>query len=143
MYRIVEGISARVFAVVLLLLLVLIFLPFLTGKYIMIYNDIALDSYNTFYPRYVLIWRYIKEGHFPSWSFLDGLGGDVISETMFFPPMYFIIALGPEGLIKAYPFYAIVLLWITGISFYGYLSFWNLSNLSKAIGSLMFVFNGF
>jgi len=127
----------------LLVISLIVFKDFISGKFYYLFKDIGSDTINSYYPNFVLISDYLRSEGLPKWSFAQGLGQNIFpfsfADPLFILP-YFI---GRESLAGSIIYMELIKIFVGGFVFYKFLRITNNSKYASLIGTLMFSFSGF
>ncbi|MFN3851096.1 MAG: YfhO family protein [Spirosomataceae bacterium] len=131
------------FGVLMLILTIVLYKDFISGKYLFVYKDIGSDAYNTHYPNYVHHINYLLKEGTPQWSFNQGLGQNLY--PFWFEPistfiLYFFFQNDvPAGMV----WIQIVFTLLAGGFFYGFLRALKLHFYPSLLGGLFYAFSGY
>lgn len=119
-----------------------IFNKYLTFKNAYLFKDIGSDSLNIFYPYYVTISEFLKNGSLPTWSFKVGMGQNIFP---YYGDFHYILLsfFSKEQIPFALVYLEVLKIFLGGLLFYGYLKTLFNNNYIAILGGLMFAFCGY
>ncbi len=132
-----------VLLLILLALVLLIFKSFLFGDKTYLFNGIACDTYDLFYPRIYHITDYIAKNGLPKWSFNAGMGQSLFPLCLSDPFNLILYLAGKDHVLFGLAIKEVVKIILGGLVFYQYLKLLQLSNFTALFGSLAFAFCGY
>jgi uncharacterized membrane protein YfhO len=124
---------------------IIIFRNFIFGGYLYIYQDIGIDTINSYYPYYLSFIKAINSGDLSFWFNNLGLGNNILSMSILFTDPFFLILLpfGTTHLVQGLLVKAIVSILCAGIMFYIYEGNFCISERAKVIGAILYAFSGY
>ena len=123
-------------------LLLVIFYEFILGTKFYLFKDIGSDSINLALPQLTLLTKYIHTEGFPTWSFSQGMGQNIMS-TLSDPFNWIIILSGTSHIAYGFILMELVKMMLTAYFFYLFLKQLHLSSLALITGTLLYTFSGF
>jgi membrane protein YfhO len=134
--------SIPVFSLLLISLVLYIFSDYIFLSKLYLFKDVANDSFNIFYPRWVSVAHYLRNYGIPMWSFKSGMGQNIFPGSICSPFNLILYAFGDSlayGIIYV-EILKIILVWIFT---YLYFRTIELSKYVSAIGGLAIAFCGY
>lgn len=124
-----------------------IFRAFLFGNQLLAFTDIGSDTYDQYLMHYQTIINHLQEGSFSLWDFNNGFGINMFSLNMFDPFLLLLYLFGTLfGVDKIYGmliFLQILRIVLAGLSLYGFLSCFALSEKSKLLSAYAYGLCGY
>lgn len=127
----------------------IVFFEFIFGDNIFMFRDVGSDTYEQYYPYYVILVSRIKSGNFGIWNTQHALGTSILNNlSQTFDPFGGIIVIigciGGTGAIK----YGLVFVQIIKIIVAAYLcryflKIFNISEMSACLGGFLYGFSGY
>ncbi|MCX6267701.1 MAG: YfhO family protein [Bacteroidetes bacterium] len=126
-----------------LLLIMIIFHKFIFGNSFYLFKDIGSDTLNGVFPNWVCASNYFRTDGFPTWSFSQGMGQNILWPTfmdVFYSIVYFV---DPHNIAGAIIWMEIAKLLVTAALMYHFFKLWKISNFAASTGTLLYCFSGF
>lgn len=132
-----------VLLLILLAIVLFVFKSFLFGNQTYLFNGIACDTYDLFYPRIYHIADYISKNGLPKWSFNSGMGQSLFPLFLSDPFSLILYLAGKDHVLGGLVIKEIIKIIFGGLLFYKYLKVLRLRDYTALIGSLAFAFCGY
>ncbi len=131
-----------VLVVAIVVICFFIFYKYLTFKNTYLFKDIGSDSLNIFYPYYVAISEFVKNGSLPSWSFKVGMGQNIFP---YYGDLHYILLsfFSKDQIPYVLVYLEMFKILVGGLLFYAYFKTLFNSNYVALLGGLMFAFCGY
>ncbi|HQW00882.1 MAG TPA: YfhO family protein [Saprospiraceae bacterium] len=130
--------------IVLISVLVLIlFSPYLFGPNLFIFNDAGSDTLTIMFPNYVQNARYFQDHIIPGWSFYIGLGTNFYPGYLLQPFQWLMLPFGPESIAYMIGWIQALVLVLNGIVFYKLLRVATFALPVCLIGAVVYAFGGY
>ena len=119
-----------------------VFKDYLLFNKLYIFKDIGSDTYNQFYPTFVMITDYIRHEGIPTWSFASGMGQNIFGATndIFNIPIYLA---GVKNIPYILVYIELLKVLLAGVLFYLYLRTLSFTKFTSLTGGLLFAFSGY
>lgn len=138
-----KGKEGFLFSGLFFLIFCVVYNDFLFGNKLFLFTDIGSDTFNVFLPHYYHLADYWKEYGWPSWTFSEGMGQDLLPFS-FGNPFHFLYAVAGREEIPGLLIYAEgIKMWLAGYFFFRFLKSANLGGLPSLMGALLISFSGF
>ena len=131
-----------------LLLLPIVFLPFITEKKSFIWMVDGLDQHYPMLMYYGKLLRGLLSGNgYPMVDFKLGLGFDTITTLNYYvlgdPITLLTVFMTSKNAVLFYDFLILLRFYLAGISFILFMKYWHREGLGTALGALIYVFSGY
>lgn len=135
--------ATLLFVLALLLLEVVVYREFLFGDKVLVFRDLADDSYTGVYPNYVLTTRQLQSGQIPSFSFETALGDDIYS--LWLEPVSLVVMLGffPNDIAGGMVWVQLIYTLLAGLAFWGFLRNLGIRWEAAMPSAMFFAFSGY
>lgn len=135
--------ATLLFVLALALMEVVVYREFLFGDKVLIFKDLADDSYTGVYPNYVLTTRLLKSGQIPSFSFETALGDDIYS--LWLEPVSLVVMLGffSDDVAGGMVWVQLIYTLLGGLAFWGFLRNLGIRWEAAMPGAMFFAFSGY
>lgn len=124
-----------------------IFGSFLFGNDLLVFTDIGSDTYDQYLMHYQTIISHLQEGSVSAWDFNNGFGINMFSLNLFDPFLMLLYLFGwltgREHIYGALVFLQILRVLLAGLTMYGFLSCFSLSERSKVLASYAYGLCGY
>ena len=120
-----------------------IFKDYIFFKKLYLFLDAGGDSYNLFYPAYVHNARYLRVDGIPTWSFYQGMGGNIFPGGISSPFGLILNIIGPDKLAYGIVYVELLKMLLTGLFFYMFLRLLNFSKYTCITGGILASFLGY
>lgn len=137
----INGIYLLLGAVLLIQLFV--FKDYIFFKKLYLFLDAGGDSYNLFYPSYVHSARYLRTDGIPTWSFYQGMGGNIFPGGISSPFGLILNMIGPDKLAYGIIYVELLKMVLTGLFFYLFLRLLDFSKYTCIAGGVLASFLGY
>ena len=117
----------------------IIFREYISLQKLFLFVDIASDSLNIYYPRFVMLANAVWEEGFSTWSFQEGVGQTIL--PLYTGPFNWIYILaGKEQIPYLLFFVEYFKLGLSGVLFYNYLRIVHQSQAFSAVGAILYAY---
>lgn len=132
---------------ILLISCIFIFWKFLFGNQILAYTDIGSDTYDQYLMGYQTVINHLRDGSFSLWDGNNGYGTNMFSMNLFDPFLILIYLVGtlfgPDKIYGILVYMQILRIVLAGLSVYGFLSCFALSERSKLYAAYAYALCGY
>ena len=129
--------------ILILLLGISVFYPYLTFEKLYLFKDIGSDAFNIVLPQYLHLSDYLRTEGIPKWSFNQGMGQNIYPFSLGEPFSLILFLMGREYLVFGIVYVEFLKIILGGIFFYLYLREVSFIQFTSIIGGLSFAFSGF
>ncbi len=120
-----------------------VFNDYIFQRSLYLFQDIASDSLNGYYARFVHFARYIREEGIPMWSFSQGMGQNLYPGHINDPFYLIYYFVGAEKVASTIIYVEISKFLLAGVLTYSYLRLINISKYVSVVGGLTMAFLGY